>query len=79
MPDDVFKRLFDLKEITDTATEENKYYDQKSQLEETIKLSGHRLDEIYQNIFLDIEAKINLKLKAGLDRAVYWQCFWEVK
>lgn len=70
MPDDMFKRLFDLKEITDKAAEENKYYEQKAQLEEAIKLSWHRLDEIYGKIFLDIEAKINLKLKA-FNKVVY--------
>ncbi|EJI85112.1 chromosome segregation ATPase [Alishewanella aestuarii B11] len=70
MPDDMFKRIFDLKEITDKAAEENKYYEQKAKLEEAIKISGHRLDEIYGSIFLDIEAKINLKLKA-FNKVVY--------
>jgi hypothetical protein len=70
MPDDLFKRIFDLKEITDKAAEENKYFEQKVQLEEAIKISGHRLDEIYAKIFLEIEAKINLKLKA-FNKVVY--------
>lgn len=70
MPDDLFKRIFDLKEITDKAAEENKYFEQKAQLKEAIKISGHRLDEIYANIFLEIEAKINLKLKA-FNKVVY--------
>lgn len=70
MPDDMFKRIFDLKEVTDKAAEENKCYEQKAQLEESIKISGHRLDEIYGNIFLEIEAKINLKLKA-FNKVVY--------
>lgn len=70
MPDDLFKRIFDLKEITDKATEENKHFEQKAQLEEAIKISGHRLDEIYTKIFLEIEAKINLKLKA-FNKVVY--------
>ncbi|HEY8269319.1 MAG TPA: DUF2326 domain-containing protein [Pseudobdellovibrionaceae bacterium] len=70
MPDDLFKRIFDLKEITDKAAEENKYFEQKAQLEEAIKISGHRLDEIYAKIFLEIEAKINLKLKA-FNKVVY--------
>lgn len=70
MPDDLFKRIFDLKEITDKATEENKHFEHKAQLEEAIKISGHRLDEIYANIFLEIEAKINLKLKA-FNKVVY--------
>lgn len=70
MPDDLFKRVFDLKEITDKASEENKYFEQKSQLENTIKISGSRLDQIYSKIFLDIDAKINLKLKA-FNKVVY--------
>lgn len=70
MPDDLFKRVFDLKEITDKASEENKYFEQKSQLENTIKISGSRLDKIYSKIFLDIDAKINLKLKA-FNKVVY--------
>lgn len=70
MPDDMFKRIFDLKEITDKAAEENKYYEQKAKLEEAIKISGRRLGEIYGNIFLEIEAKINLKLKA-FNKVVY--------
>lgn len=70
MPDDLFKRVFDLKEITDKAGEENKYFEQKAQLEVAIKISGHRLDEIYAKIFIEIEAKINLKLKA-FNKVVY--------
>lgn len=70
MPDDLFKRVFDLKEITDKASEENKYFEQKTQLEETIKISGQRLDVIYEKIFLEIEAKINLRLTA-FNKVVY--------
>jgi len=70
MPDDLFKRVFYLKESTDKATEENKYFEQKSQLQDAIKISGHRLDGIYAEIFLDIEAKINLKLKS-FNKVVY--------
>jgi hypothetical protein len=70
MPDDLFKRIFDLKEITDKATDENKYYLQKAQLEEVIKISGNRLDVIFVRIFLEIEEKINLKLKA-FNKVVY--------
>lgn len=70
MPDDLFKRIFDLKEVTDKATEENKHFEQKAQLDEAIKISSHRLDEIYVQIFLEIEAKINLKLKA-FNKVVY--------
>lgn len=70
MPDDLFKRIYDLKEITDKAAEENKYFEQKAQLEEAIKISGDRLNGIYAKIFLDIEAKLNLKLKA-FNKVVY--------
>lgn len=70
MPDDLFKRVFDLKEITDKATEENKHFDQKTQLVEALKLSGQRMDAIYSNILLGIQTKINLKLKA-FNKVVY--------
>mgnify|MGYP001574940425 CR=1 FL=1 len=70
MPDDMFKRIFDLKEVTDKAAEENRYYEQKEKLEDAIKISGRRLDEIYGEIFLEIEAKINFKLKA-FNKVVY--------
>lgn len=70
MPDDLFKRVFDLKEITDKAAEENKYFEQKTQLQEAIKISDKRLNVIYQKIFLEIESKINLKLKA-FNKVVY--------
>jgi uncharacterized protein YdhG (YjbR/CyaY superfamily) len=70
MPNDLFKRIFELKEIIDKANEENNRFEQKTQLEEAIKISAHRLDNIYSNIFLEIEAKINMKLKA-FNRVVY--------
>lgn len=70
MPDDMFKRTFELKESTDKAINENSYFDQKTQLEEAITLSNKRLHGIYTQIFLDIESKINLKLKA-FNKVVY--------
>lgn len=70
MPNDLFKRVFELKEIIDKATEENNRFEQKTQLDEAIKISAQRLDNIYSNIFLEIETKINLKLKA-FNRVVY--------
>lgn len=70
MPDDLFKRVFELKEITDKATEENKYFEKKAQLDEAIKISGERLEGIFTQIFLDIEAKLNQKLKA-FNKVVY--------
>lgn len=64
MPDDLFKQVFDLKENTDRAAEENRYYDQKVDLEDAIKATNERLGGIYAKIFLDLENRINLKLKA---------------
>lgn len=70
MPDDMFKRVFELKESTDKAINENHFFDQKAQLDDAITLSNQRLDGIYTNIFLDIEAKTNAKLKA-FNKVVY--------
>ncbi|MGD7035158.1 DUF2326 domain-containing protein [Methylotuvimicrobium buryatense] len=70
MPDDLFKRVFELKEITDKASEENKFFEKKAQIEEAIKISGSRLDDIFSQIFLDIEGRLNLKLK-GFNKVVY--------
>lgn len=70
MPDDLFKRIFKLKEITDKAVEENNYFEKKAQLDEAIKISGERLEGIFTQIFLDIEAKLNQKLKA-FNKVVY--------
>jgi predicted nucleic acid-binding Zn-ribbon protein len=70
MPDDLFKSIFDLKETTDKAINENKYFERKAQLEGVIKTSNKRLNEIYEEIFLKIEAKLNLKLK-GFNKVVY--------
>lgn len=70
MPDDLFKRVFELKEVTDKAAEENKFFEQKVQLDDAIKLSAQRLEKIYTQIFLEIEEKINVKLKA-FNRVVY--------
>jgi len=70
MPDDLFNRVFELKEKTDRAAEENKFFEKKMQLDEAIKLSALRLEAIYTKIFLDIESKINAKLKA-FNKVVY--------
>ncbi|MEO5607150.1 MAG: DUF2326 domain-containing protein [Polaromonas sp.] len=70
MPDDVFKRVFDLKEVTDRATDENRHFERKIELDEAIKLSNERLDLIYTRIFLDIERQVNLKLRA-FNKVVY--------
>lgn len=70
MPDDLFMRVFELKEVSDKAVEENKYFEQKAQLESAIKISIERLDVIYTQIFLEIERKINLKLRT-FNKVVY--------
>lgn len=70
MPDDLFKRVFELKEITDKASEENKFFEKKAQIVEAIKISADRLDEIFTQIFIDIEGRLNLKLK-GFNKVVY--------
>jgi hypothetical protein len=70
MPDDLFKRIFELKEVTDKAVEENKYFEKKAQLEAAIKTSTQRLDVIYTQIFLEIERKINRKLRS-FNKVVY--------
>lgn len=70
MPDDLFRRIFDLKEIADKAAEENKYFEEKERLEEAIKISRRRLGEIYEKVFFEIEAKINRKLET-FNKVVY--------
>ncbi len=70
MPDDVFEKVFELKEQTDKAKVENSYFDQKKNTEEAIKNSTVRLDQTYSSIFLDIEDKINKRLKA-FNKVVY--------
>jgi hypothetical protein len=66
----MFKRIFELKESTDKATNENNYFDQKKQLEEAIVHSKQRLDNIYTKIFIEIEMKTNLKL-SDFNKVVY--------
>lgn len=70
MPDDLFMRVFDLKELTDKAVEENNIFEQKVALEEAIKLSGKRINGIYLDILNGIQSKINLKLNA-FNKVVY--------
>ncbi len=69
-PDDLFARVFDLKEVADKASEENKFYDQKAAIDKEASLSKERLEAIYVGIFLDIEAALNLKLKR-FNKVVY--------
>lgn len=70
MPSDLFSRIFELKEKTDRAVMENNFFEQRRSLDGVIKTSGQRLDGIYATIFLDIEAKLNSRLKS-FNRVVY--------
>lgn len=70
MPDDVFNRVFNLKDVTDRALEENKNFERKDELDKAIELSKKRLDAIYVEIFANIEQQTNQKLKA-FNRVVY--------
>ncbi|HCM8070442.1 TPA: DUF2326 domain-containing protein [Klebsiella variicola] len=69
-PDDLFARVFELKEFVDKASEENKFYDKKEAIKIDISLSKKRLEDIYDSIFLDIETSLNKKLK-GFNQVVY--------
>jgi len=69
-PDDLFARVFELKEITDKAAEENRFYDQKADIDKEASRSKGRLEAIYDGIFLAIETKLNFKLKC-FNKVVY--------
>jgi hypothetical protein len=69
-PDDLFTRVFELKEVSDKAAEENRFYDQKAAIEKESLLSKERLELIHSKIFLDIERSLNLKLKR-FNKVVY--------
>lgn len=71
-PSDLFSRVFELKELTDKAIEENKFYDQKIGLQESARLSKERLENIFTRIFIDIESATNEKL-IKFNRVVYGQ------
>lgn len=69
-PDDLFTRVFDLKEFANKAAEENRFYDKKAAIEEEASLSKKRLEATYVGIFLNIEAALNVKLK-NFNKVVY--------
>lgn len=69
-PDDLFARVFELKELADKAVEENRFFDQKAAIEKEASLSKERLGAIYVNIFLEIETALNAKLKL-FNKVVY--------
>jgi len=62
-PTDLFAKVFELKEVTDKAKEENKFFEQKVSIDDSEAASKTRLDAIYDKIFLEIEAAINLELE----------------
>jgi len=70
MPDDIFSRLFDLKEATDRAINENRHYDRAVDLKDSIRLGNNRLSSVYDGIFTNIEHQINERLRA-FNRVVY--------
>ncbi|MFH0722228.1 chromosome partitioning protein ParA, partial [Citrobacter braakii] len=55
-PDDLFMRVFELKELVDKAAEENSFYDKKVAFDKDVLLSKERLEAIYIGIFINIEA-----------------------
>lgn len=62
-PTDLFAKVFELKEVTDKAREENKFFEQKTSIDESEAASKARLDAIYYQIFLSIESSINSELE----------------
>ncbi len=62
-PTDLFAKVFELKEVTDKAREENKFFEQKVSIDDSETASKTRLDAIYDKIFLEIEGAINQKLE----------------
>ncbi|MFU7315686.1 DUF2326 domain-containing protein [Pseudomonas aeruginosa] len=62
-PTDLFAKVFELKEVTDKAREENRFFEQKTSIDESEAASKARLDAIYDQIFLSIESSINSELE----------------
>ncbi|WP_425914027.1 DUF2326 domain-containing protein [Pseudomonas sp. GWSMS-1] len=69
-PTDLFSKVFEIKEATDKARDENRFHDQKLSIEEGEAASKTRLDAIYDQIFIDIENSINHKLR-HFNKVVY--------
>ncbi|MDN8286244.1 DUF2326 domain-containing protein [Acinetobacter baumannii] len=70
MPNDLFTRVFDLKEATDKALLENKYFEKKEELSQSLKDAKESLRGIYSTIFSYIERKVNLQLR-NFNKVVY--------
>lgn len=62
-PTDLFAKVFELKEVTDKAKEENKFFEQKASIESSETATKSRLEATYNKIFLEIETAINQKLE----------------
>lgn len=69
-PNDLFARVFELKEVTDRAAEENRFYEKKAAIGNAVLLAKERLEAIYSDIFLNIESVLNSKLKR-FNKVVY--------
>ncbi|RTT13466.1 DUF2326 domain-containing protein [Pseudomonas aeruginosa] len=69
-PTDLFAKVFELKEVTDKAREENKFFEQKVSIDDSEAASKARLDAIYDQIFLSIESSINSELE-NFNKIVY--------
>lgn len=69
-PTDLFAKIFEIKEVTDKAKEENKFFEKKVSIDEGELASKARLDAIYDEIFLSIESSINSELEK-FNRVVY--------
>jgi len=69
-PDDLFTRVFELKEVADRAANENRFFDKKAVIDKETSLSKERLEAIYVSVFLDIERSLNYKLKR-FNKVVY--------
>ncbi|WP_122312151.1 MULTISPECIES: DUF2326 domain-containing protein [Pseudomonas] len=63
-PTDLFAKVFELKEVTDKAREENKFFEQKVSIDDSEAATKARLDAIYDKIFLEIEGAVNLELES---------------
>ncbi|HDK6891509.1 TPA: DUF2326 domain-containing protein [Klebsiella variicola] len=69
-PDDLFARVFELKETTDKAALENNYFETKAAAVEQVKLTKGRMGAIYSRISLEIEELTNFKL-SNFNKVVY--------
>ena len=63
-PDDLFDKIFELKEASDKAANDNAFYDRKIAIEKETSLSKSRLDTVCYGIFLDIESSLNRKMRS---------------